>query len=174
MRTACVAAALVVAGAGAGARAQMYGHDLRAEWRNPAFDSTIETHLVTVGPGVELLATDIVNDDKFQINIWESTVDFDFLEDAIWVDNKEFNGWHFEDVNDALPDIIGYHIFSHHETVIPVVESGWSDNAFWADFSGTEIHGAGRLTMQVLFVPAPGAAAALAVGGLAALRRRRR
>lgn len=171
MRRASLVAVLAAAGAGS-AHAQMIGAPLRAEWLNPEFETVIESHLVEVGAWVELRPEDILNDDKFSINIRATTIDFDFTSDAIWTKDP-FNGWRFEDVNDVLPPVIGYHLFSYQQTVFPVVETGWSENAFWANFAGTEFQGAGRLTMQVIFLPTPGAAAVAGCAGLMLLRRRR-
>ncbi|HZW09601.1 MAG TPA: hypothetical protein VFF69_06840 [Phycisphaerales bacterium] len=162
----------VVAGFAACANAQMLGHDLTAEWRYPDFNSSIESHTFTVDAGIELTEADILNDDKFAIDVDDATVSFVFNAASNW-SITGFNGWYFEDANGTLPQIIGYALDSYSGSGSLVIDAGWNDDAFWANFGGTTVNAGDVLTMRVTFIPAPGAAALLGFGALAASRRRR-
>ncbi|KAA0215875.1 MAG: hypothetical protein DYG94_06885 [Leptolyngbya sp. PLA3] len=151
--------------------AQMMGETITAEWHYGGLGAPIEAHQIVVGNGVELTADDILNDTKFSIDLTGNTVSFAFNAASFWSVNN-FNGWYFADTNDTLPDIIGYQIGSFSGTGTPVVTTGWDDNAFWANFQGSQFYAGDVITMEVIFVPAPSAAMAGLIG-LAALRRRR-
>jgi hypothetical protein len=163
---------LPLAGLAACASAQMLGQDLTAEWRYPDFNSAIESHVITVGAGIELTEADIVNDDKFSIDVDDATVSFAFNADSSWTITG-FNGWYFEDTNGALPQITGYALDSYSGSGSPVIDAGWNDDAFWANFGGTVVNAGDVLTMRVTFIPTPAAATLLGLAGLGACRRRR-
>jgi hypothetical protein len=155
------------------AHAQLKGHTLTADWLFPDFNTSIETHEVIVGPGIELDQDDIQRDDDISIHIASSTVTFRFHNhDSYWTD-KDFNGWRFADTNGTLPDFYSYHVLSHSPGVgnIDAIVTGHSADAFWADFGGVTVGDGDYITLKVRFIPSPATAAPLV---LAALIRRRR
>ncbi len=164
-------AAVAVAAFASIASAQMFGETITAEWHYGGLGNPIETHQIVVGNGVELTAEQIVNDEKFSIDLTGDRVSFAFTSQAVWTFGP-FNGWYFADTNNVLPDIIGYHIWSFDGAGTPIVTTGWDANAFWADFENSVFEAGDVITMEVIFVPAPSTALA-GLLGLAALRRRR-
>lgn len=170
--------ALAVAALGLGvpdANAQLTGHTLTADWWYPAQNQSIETHTIVVGPGVELPASSIVNDIKFDIDVGDNTVTFLFNATSNW-SSTSFNGWRFADTNGTIPPIASYAVDSYSAGIgnVGVVQTFNTADSFYANFAGMTVVGAGDyITLRVNFVPTPGAAALLGLGGLAALRRRR-
>lgn len=164
-------AAIAVAAFASIASAQMFGETITAEWHYGGLGVPIETHQIVVGNGVELTADQILNDTKFSIDLTDDRVSFEFNAESYWTIGP-FNGWYFEDTNNVLPEIIGYHIWSFNGTGTPIVTTGWNANAFWANFEESVFHAGDVITMEVIFVPAPSTALA-GLLGLAALRRRR-
>jgi MYXO-CTERM domain-containing protein len=162
-------------GLAAAAHADLTGNTVTAQWRYPDFASSIESHDVVVGAGVELPFTLIVNDDKFDIDLSGDTVTFLFNSTSNW-SQTSYNGWHFSDTNGTIPDITGYTVDEVSAGVgnvgAIITESG--PNHFAANFAGVTVAGDGDfIRLRVSFVPAPGALAVLGLGGLAAIRRRR-
>lgn len=169
--------ALILATAGT-AYADFSGQSVTAEWRYPGFGSVLESHVVVVGPGVELPADAIVNDFKFSIDVGGDHVQFDFNSTSHWLD-EAFNGWYFSDTNGTVPDIVGYSIDSVSSGVSGLTNDAlfFDANAVWGNFRGVQVAGAGDyIRLKVSFIPEPGSTvlAFLGLGSLALVRRIRR
>ena len=93
------------------ASAQMMGETVTAQWRYSSFSSVLETHDVVVSSGVELPASAIFNDHKFDIDIGDDWVEFRFNATSNWT-AASFNGWFFRDTLGALPPITNYYVES--------------------------------------------------------------
>ena len=91
------------------ASADFLGQDILAEWLFPGTNDVLESHIVTVGAGVELPAAAILSDSKFEIDITENTIQFNFNSAGAW-QNTQANGWRFTDVNGTIAEITGYSI----------------------------------------------------------------
>lgn len=173
-RTACIGIAAGLALA-SGARAQLEGQTVTADWLFPDEGTVIETHDVVVGPAIELRPEDIVNDDKFAIDLTTDTVTFLFNSGTTWSDVPA-NGWRFRDTNGTIPDITGYSVLSASNGIgnIGRIVTSVTNDSFFANFAGVTVAGPGDfITLKVTFIPAPGAWSALALAGLGVLRRRR-
>ena len=70
-----------------------FAETVTAEWLFPNMDSVLESHDVLVGDGIELPADDIINDDKFDIDIdiGDDFILFTFDLGVTW-QNVDFNG----------------------------------------------------------------------------------
>ena len=66
------------------ATAQLNGQTVTADWYYPSFGSSLETHVVTVGAGIELPATTIINDFKYDIDIGDDFVVLTFNALSNW------------------------------------------------------------------------------------------
>ena len=135
------------------APAQLNGGTLTADWRYPDFNSVLESHVITVGPGVELPNTTILNDTKFDIDLGNDTVEFRFNASSNWT-NATYNGWHFADTTGTVPAITGYTIdsFSAGVTGTANIVAGFTADSFYADFGGMVVAGAGDwIRMKVTF-----------------------
>jgi len=138
-----LSAALLVA-VSASAQAQMNGTTMDAEWIYPSFGSVLESHSVTVGPGIELPDTAIVNDTKFSIDIGDDYVEFQFNALSTWT-NASFNGWLFRDAFNGMPPITGYTVDSFSAGIGGTggIVTGFNSDEFWADFGGMTVAGPG-------------------------------
>jgi len=137
----------------ASASAQLMGQDLTAEWRFPDFSSVLESHQITVSNAVELPASQIQNDFKFDIDVGDNWVEFRFNSASNWT-NVSFNGWYFADFNGRIPPIKSYTIdsFSSGITGTNNIVVGNDADAFWADFGGMMAAGNGDwIRMAVTF-----------------------
>jgi hypothetical protein len=81
------------------------GHQILAEWLFPNSGTVLESHVVTVGAGIELPDSLIINDFVFAIDLSDAAVEF------IFTDHDEFtatafNGWRFTDL--TAGGITGY------------------------------------------------------------------
>lgn len=149
--------ALSLAALSPAANAQMLGQTMDAEWVYSSFGQTIENHTVLVGPGVELPSTTILNDSKFEIDIYDDTIEFRFNSASSWA-NTAFNGWLFRDTNGTLPAISGYAIdsFSAGVTNTGGITTGFNDDECWANFAGLSFAGGGDwIRMRVTFGNSP-------------------
>jgi|SRR5437016_3530536 len=81
------------------------GHQILAEWLFPNSGTVIESHVVTVGAGIELPAPLIVNDFVFAIDLGDATVEFIFNDGSFFFATA-FNGWRFTDL--TAGGITGY------------------------------------------------------------------
>ncbi|MDF1836695.1 MAG: hypothetical protein P1V35_02400 [Planctomycetota bacterium] len=125
------------------ARAQMLGEDMDAQWRYPDFATSLEEHVVAVSAGVELPATTILSDTKFEIDLDDDTVEIRFNSSSSWT-NTPFNGWFFRDSSDNLPPIVGITIdaFSPGVTNPFQIALDFNENEFWANL-GSVTFGSG-------------------------------
>jgi hypothetical protein len=174
MRSALIGVLGAAALCGAAA-ADLTGNTVTAQWWYPDKGSSIESHNVVVGPGVELPFDVIVNDDKFDIDLTGDTVTFLFNSAANWTATG-FNGWHFTDTNGTISEISGYVVDEVSDGIgnVGAILVGNTADQFWANFAGVTVAGNGDFVrLRLTFVPAPGAAGVLALAGLGVLRRRR-
>lgn len=180
MSKACIRHGLLAVGAvaamAAGASAGLVGETITADWYFSTFGSSIEQHTFVVSAtDVELPADTIVNDSKFDIDLGDDYVMFLFNAGSTWQD-VDFNGWHFEDTNGTIPDVIGYTVDSFSSGIggLGGITLGHDADAFWADFSGmTVADGGDWIKLHVELVPAPGALALFGVAMPMFMRRRR-
>lgn len=78
----------ILLGGVAETRADFSGQTVTAQWRFPDFGTSIESHDVVVGGGVELPARDIINADGFDIDLGGASILFDFNRGGL-----EFDGF---------------------------------------------------------------------------------
>ncbi|MBU0638435.1 MAG: PEP-CTERM sorting domain-containing protein [Planctomycetes bacterium] len=172
--TIALGAGALLLGGTAQSLADFTGQTVTAEWRYPDFGSILETHDVVVGGGVELPPDVIINDSKFGIDIGADFVSFDFNALSNWTATS-FNGWRFADTNGTIPEIIDYSIDSFSGGIAGLTDDdlGFDADSVWGNFAGVTVAGGGEyIQLKVSFVPEPASLALLALGGLAALRRR--
>jgi len=124
--------------------AQMMGQSMDAEWVYSSFGSTIENHTVTVTSGIELPSTTIVNDTKFDIDIGNDWIEFQFNATSNWTASS-FNGWLFRDSAGLVPSIQGYTVdsFSAGVTNTAGITTGFNSEECWANFGGMQVAGPG-------------------------------
>jgi hypothetical protein len=177
-RIACVGL-LVALSVGSSTRAGWTGHTVTADWLYPIESLVLETHQVVVGPGVELRADQIRNDESFDIDVDDTTVTFDFHGNTFW-QSTDANGWRFTDTNGTLPDIVGYSIAAVSPGVLGLEESDLSFGPDFAYGNFRDILTSGPddfIVLNVHFVPEPagwllGIAALLSVVAIAQRQKR--
>lgn len=137
-------ATIAVLVTGTSTNAQLLGNDLRVEWWYPSFGAVLESHIVTVTDGIELPASTIINDSKFDIDIADNTVQFSFNNASNWTFTG-FNGWYFSDVNGTIGDISGYTVDAVSGGVAGVSDAdlAWDADSFWGNFAGVTVAGGG-------------------------------
>ena len=169
------------------ANASLIGHTVLAEWLFPNTSNVIESHVVVVGTGIELPATTILNDTKFDIDIGGDFVQWIWNSGAGW-QNIAANGWRFTDLTGGLT-ISGYSIGAGTTAGVAGLEA--ADLSFTANsvFGNFGASGASRVTvaggsdiieLKIAFavpnaVPEPSTLTlfTIALGGLGFMARRR-
>jgi hypothetical protein len=175
MKIATGLAGLVAAALAAAAHADFSGHTMTGAWYYPEDGITLESHTFVVGPTVELPDDDIINNSHYSIDLTGDTVTFLFTAENSW-SSEPFNGWIFSDTNGTIPTISNYVMDSYSTGIlnIEVVQTGFNNDAVWANFSGLAVgDGAQFIRFRATFVPAPSVGALAAIAGLVATRRRR-
>jgi hypothetical protein len=124
--------------------AQLMGSVVDADWHYPSFGTTIETHTVTVGPGVELTEPMIANSGNLNIDFGDNWVEFRFESATTWT-NASFNGWLFRDSLGVLPQVRGYTVDSFSSGIgnANAIVTGFNDDEFWADLGSMTVAAAG-------------------------------
>lgn len=173
--TTVVVMGALLASAGSAFAAGWDSQTVKADWLYPDVNSVLESHNVVVGAGVELPASLIINDDKFDIDLGPDTVQFNFNATSNWT-AVSFNGWRFSDLNGTIPDIVGYTIdaFSQGIGNVNGIVLSFDANHVKGNFAGMTVAGNGDfIRLKVEFVPAPGGLAVLGLAAIGTLRRRR-
>ena len=152
--------------------AQLMGHEVRADWRYPEFDTVLEWHIVTVSDGVELPADVIKNSTVVDIDIGDDWIELRFNDRSDWPET-DFNGWYFSDINGTIPDITGYSILDYSSGVINIdkIVTGFNAHAFWADFGGVRTLGESDWIRMSVNLDPPSSCLDLAVSTLTAGQR---
>jgi hypothetical protein len=167
------------------AHAGWIGHQIQAEWLFPDSGTVIESHVVTVGAGIELPAALIINDFVFSIDLGDTTVEFIFTDQTEFT-STAFNGWRFTDltaggISDYLPGASTAGVLGVDPADLTSTSNSVSGN-FGASGPGGNVTVAGagdviRLDVQfeTTSIPAPSSLLLLgsAVLGLGFFRRRR-
>lgn len=126
------------------ATAQLNGQTVTADWYYPTFGASLETHVVTVGGGVELPATTIINDFKYDIDIGDDYVQLNFNALSNWTATT-FNGWHFADSAGGIAAISGFVLDSWSAGITGTgsIATGFTADSFWMDMGGMNVAGPG-------------------------------